>query len=103
MIVRLTFHSLADVDESYISAIMDRVDLGTVRWTVSVFGNIPERQARFESYGIAQHLVRYVEMSDFDQELCEIPFAPVLAKTPRPLAGCFRRDRYAAGRTGKRP
>lgn len=59
-------HSLADVDEPYISAIMDRVDLGTVRWTVSVFGDLAERQACFEAYGIAPHLVRYVAMPDFD-------------------------------------
>lgn len=59
-------HSLADVDEPYISAIMNRIDLDTVHWTVSVFGDLAERHASFGAYGISPHLVRYVAMPDID-------------------------------------
>jgi hypothetical protein len=59
-------HGLAEVDEPYISEIMDRVDLATTRWTVSVHNDLADRQARFGAYGIAPHLVRYMPMALFD-------------------------------------
>lgn len=45
---------------------MDRVDLSTTRWTVSTYGDLADRQARFGGYGVAPHLVSYIEMPDFD-------------------------------------
>ncbi|MEV5033975.1 bacteriophage abortive infection AbiH family protein [Sphingobium sp. LMC3-1-1.1] len=59
-------HGLANVDEPYFSEIMDRVDLTATRWTVSIYHDLAERRACFGAYGIAPHLVRYLEMTDFD-------------------------------------
>lgn len=65
--IRVMGHGLADVDEPYLSEIMDRVDAGSTRWTVSTFnGDLAERRARFGAYGIAPHLVRYLDLQDFD-------------------------------------
>lgn len=59
-------HGLSDVDEPYISEIMDRVDLRTTHWTVSVYNDLADRQARFGAYGVTPHLVRYLEIAAFD-------------------------------------
>lgn len=64
--IRLMGHGLSDVDEPYLSTIMDRVEIDTTRWTVSVYGDLADRQARFGAYGIVPHLVRYLAMADFD-------------------------------------
>lgn len=64
--IRVMGHGLSEVDEPYYSAIMDRVDLAATRWTISTYGDLACRQASFGGYGIAPHLVRYLEMADFD-------------------------------------
>jgi hypothetical protein len=64
--IRIMGHGLADLDEPYYAAIMDRIDLGATRWAVSVYGDLADRQARFGAYGVAPHLVRYLAMVDFD-------------------------------------
>jgi hypothetical protein len=46
--------------------IIDRVDLSTTSWIVSTYADLADRQVRFGRYGIAPHLVRYLEMPDFD-------------------------------------
>lgn len=64
--IRVMGHGLSEVDEPYYGAIMDRVDLAATRWTVSIYGDLASRQASFGGYGIAPHLVRYLEMADFE-------------------------------------
>ena len=64
--IRVMGHGLSEVDEPYYGAIMDRVGLAATRWTISIYGDLACRQASFGGYGIAPHLVRYVEMTDFD-------------------------------------
>lgn len=64
--IRIMGHGLAEVDEPYISAVMDSVDLTVTRWTVSVRGDLQERRVRFGAFGIDPHLVRYLELPDFD-------------------------------------
>lgn len=64
--VMIMGHGLADVDEAYIEAIMERVNLATTRWTISVFGDLQERQARFGSYRLRPDLVRYLPLDQFD-------------------------------------
>lgn len=59
-------HGLADVDEPYFSEIMERVDRTATRWTVSVYNDLAERRERLGAYGIAPHLVRYLEMTEFN-------------------------------------
>lgn len=59
-------HGLADVDETYIEAVMERLDLATTRWTISVFGDLQERMARFGAYGLRPDLVRYLPLDQFD-------------------------------------
>ena len=59
-------HGLAEVDEAYIDAVMERLDLATTRWTISVFGDLQERQARFGAYGLRPDLVRYLPLDQFD-------------------------------------
>ncbi len=59
-------HGLAEVDEAYIEAIMERVDLATTRWTISVYGDMQERMARFGAYGLRPDLVRYLPLDQFD-------------------------------------
>jgi hypothetical protein len=58
-------HSLAEVDNPYLEAIMDRIDLKTTQWTISVFNDLDERRSRFGAFGIAPHLVSYKVLSAF--------------------------------------
>lgn len=58
-------HSLTEVDEPYLEEIMDRVDLATTRWTVSVFDDFEERRARFGAFGISTQLVTYKPLNLF--------------------------------------
>lgn len=64
--VMIMGHGFANVDEAYIEAIMERVNLATTRWTISVFGDLQERQARFGAYGLQPDLVRYLPLDQFD-------------------------------------
>lgn len=57
-------HSLAEVDQPYIEAIMDKVDLQRTRWVISAFGDLDDRKTRFGAYGLPDHLVTYREMSE---------------------------------------
>jgi len=57
--VMIMGHGLAEVDQPYLEAIMDRVDLATTLWTISVFKDLEERRALFGAFGISPHLVTY--------------------------------------------
>jgi hypothetical protein len=59
-------HGLAEVDEAYIEAVMERLDLAATRWMISVFGDLQERQVRFGAYGLPPDLVRYLPLDKFD-------------------------------------
>jgi hypothetical protein len=58
-------HGLAEVDAPYRAEIMNRVDLATTRWTISVFNDLAERTTLFEPYGIAPYLVTYKPLGAF--------------------------------------
>ena len=45
---------------------MDGVDRTATRWTVSIYHDLAERRTCFGAYGLALHLVRYLEMADYD-------------------------------------
>ncbi len=57
--IRVLGHALAEVDEPYLEAVMDAVDLSRTRWTISTYDDLADRQRRFGAYGIAPHLVTY--------------------------------------------
>lgn len=63
--VKIMGHGLAEVDEPYIDEIMRRVDLATTRWTVSIYGDLEARRARFGQYPIPPHLIDYRALADF--------------------------------------
>ncbi|MEO9598911.1 bacteriophage abortive infection AbiH family protein [Parasphingorhabdus sp.] len=64
--VSIMGHGLAEVDEPYIEAIMDQVDLQKTQWTISVYDDREERKRLFGAYDIASHLVQYRLLSQFD-------------------------------------
>lgn len=57
-------HGLHSVDAPYIDAVISGVDKGAARWTISVYGDLPERQAAFGAFGIDPRLVRYLPLSE---------------------------------------
>ncbi|NML06811.1 bacteriophage abortive infection AbiH family protein [Sphingomonas sp. G-3-2-10] len=63
--VMIMGHGLAEVDQPYLEAIMDRVDLATTLWTISVFNDLEERRALFGAFGISPHLVTYKPLALF--------------------------------------
>lgn len=57
--VRILGHGLAEVDEPYLEAVIDAVDVTRTRWTISTYNDLDERRERFGAYRIAEHLVDY--------------------------------------------
>lgn len=63
--IKIMGHGLAEVDAPYIYEIMRQVDLTTTRWTVSIYGDLDARRARFGQYSIAPNLVDYRSFAQF--------------------------------------
>lgn len=57
-------HSLSEVDLPYYDEILDHIDTGRVRWTISYRSDPAKERAAFEPYGLPPELVRYLPLAD---------------------------------------